>query len=103
MLHRQAVLCTSCDLAHQRRQIAITACLVLARWGAQSRSLPARKTQRCKGACIAHHDATHQVPQPLTVYRLAWLAGRHVNRPELLLGPEDAWLEQSQEIVEFKQ
>ena len=79
MLHRQAMLCTSCDLTRQRRQVTVTACLLLVGCRAQCRSMPTWQTQRRKRARVAHHNTTHQVAQALTVRWFAWLTGRHVS------------------------
>ena len=71
------------------------ACIVEA-WRCGSR-------ERRQRARVAHHRAAHQVAQPLAVGRLAWLARHHVDRAELLLRPEDARLQQGQQVVELQQ
>ena len=71
--------------------------------GAQGGGMAPRQPQSGQGSGVANHDAAHQVAQTLAVGGFARFAGHHVYRAELLLGFEDAGLEQGEQVVEFQE
>jgi hypothetical protein len=85
------------------REVCVAACFGGIGHRPDGAGVPARQSEGRECSGVAHHGPAHQVAQTIAIDRFARFAWHHVGRPEILLGPENARLQQRQQIIQLDQ